>query len=483
MVTGKNPGKLGVYDFVKRKANSYEIESIQQNWDDWNPILRILNRAGKRTIIVDIPTVTAEEVNGVFVSGLDMTKRRLAYPPQLESRLKRDGYNLDSPYFHEVLPDDYLYEIYNITKKQMNLISQLIENEIYDFFMFVLFYTDQVQHYFWKYMDDRHPLYNPYSKYKDEILNYYMFIDDFLNNLLSRLSQEVTIIVVSDHGFGPHYKDVDLNKFLQEEGFLKLKEVRNKINKGKINRDSIRGFLDWIKSRYVFRKIFLKNITIRKIFERLVNTVSFEPQLKDIVDWSDTLAYSLTENGIFINLKDREPQGVVDIKEYEKIREEVINKLRNLKDGEKCVIANAWKREDIYSGPYVNNAPDIIVEFIDGYTSRIGNKINKEIFNPPVALQSGMHRREGVFLAYGPDIKKGERVDAKIYDIAPTILHIFGLPIPNDMDGRVLMEIFKPDSEIAKREPVYVDPRYCGKDTEKEKLKSAIRELKLKRKI
>ncbi|WP_193383885.1 hypothetical protein [Pyrococcus yayanosii] len=94
------------------------------------------------------------------------------------------------------------------------------------------------------------------------------------------------------------------------------------------------------------------------------------------------------------------------------------------------------------------------------------------------------HRLNGIFLAYGPGIKKGYKIEnAKIYDIAPTILHIFGLPIPNDMDGRVLMEIFEEDSEFAKRKPKYVDPSYYEKKQEDEKLKKAIKNLKLKGKL
>jgi len=114
--------------------------------------------------------------------------------------------------------------------------------------------------------------------------------------------------------------------------------------------------------------------------------------------------------------------------------------------------------------------------------------INPNIGNSEIITESkgttGNHRLNGIFLAYGPGIKKGYKIEgAKIYDIAPTILHIFDLPIPNDMDGRVLMEIFEPDSEFAKRKPVYVDPRYYEKEQEDEKLKKAIKNLKIRGKI
>lgn len=100
-----------------------------------------------------------------------------------------------------------------------------------------------------------------------------------------------------------------------------------------------------------------------------------------------------------------------------------------------------------------------------------------EDIHPPF----GTHHVDGIFLAYGSGIKKGYRIRiARIIDIAPTILHIFSLPIPNDMDGQVLKEIFEEDSEFSKRKPKYVDPNYYKKGQESERLKKTIKKLRKK---
>ena len=142
-----------------------------------------------------------------------------------------------------------------------------------------------------------------------------------------------------------------------------------------------------------------------------------------------------------------------------------------------------FKKEDVYPNADLwDNLPDLVVLPTENGVQLINSTVG--IGDVIIELKDGRgnHRLNGIFLAYGCGIKKGYKIEgAKIYDIAPTILHIFGLPIPSDMDGRVLMEIFELDSEFAKREPKFVSPSYYAK--EDEKLKKAIKNLKLKRRI
>jgi predicted AlkP superfamily phosphohydrolase/phosphomutase len=181
-----------------------------------------------------------------------------------------------------------------------------------------------------------------------------------------------------------------------------------------------------------------------------------------------------SEGMIYINLKGREPWGIVEPgREYEAVRDEIITKLRRMTDPEKgeAVDIEVFKKEEIYHGQYFELAADILYR-IEKYSQ--SNSISGKV-EWHQALMSGWHTPEGIFFAYGPDIKqRGQKLPGfKIYDIAPTILHMFGLPVPRDMDGRVLTEIFTEGSELGQREVAYEEV-----DHEAERIKRKIRDLK-----
>ncbi|MHA1363381.1 MAG: hypothetical protein ACTSP1_12760 [Candidatus Freyarchaeota archaeon] len=169
------------------------------------------------------------------------------------------------------------------------------------------------------------------------------------------------------------------------------------------------------------------------------------------MDWSTTKAINVGECGVFLNPK-------LDPDEYEAVRTRLIEemeKIRNPKTGEKLV-ASVKKREELYHGEHLNLAPDLIVVPNEGY--RIYDSLLRSCWDYSKDVWSAYHKLQGIFIAYGPDIKEGGRVEnAKIYDLTPTILHMFQVPIPRDMDGRVLTEIFREDSEIARRQILYHD--------------------------
>jgi predicted AlkP superfamily phosphohydrolase/phosphomutase len=203
--------------------------------------------------------------------------------------------------------------------------------------------------------------------------------------------------------------------------------------------------------------------------------------LIDEIDFEKSKAYCLGHTipfgAIYINAKNS--------KEREEIKSKLLYDLQNIgEDIKKDVKIQIYEPEKLYSGEYCNLLPDIVFT-IDDWRCVIVEDFTRPLFEekPFSTRHTGSHRLNGIFLAYGSGIKRGNKINAKIYDIAPTILHIFGLPIPNDMDGRVLMEIFESDSEFVKREPVYVDPSYYERKSEEEKLKAKIKELKLKGKI
>ena len=169
------------------------------------------------------------------------------------------------------------------------------------------------------------------------------------------------------------------------------------------------------------------------------------------INWSKTYAYSAsnTEQGIYINLKEREHGGVIQPgAEYEKMRDKIIEDLKALHDpvtGE-AILSHIYKREDVYHGQALDNAPDLIFFFKGGeYLADV--QVKGAVFEDANWNSGwGTHRMDGILLGYGKDIKKNVKLnEAHIMDMAPTILRLMGIPIPKDMDGKVLESIFDDD--------------------------------------
>lgn len=185
------------------------------------------------------------------------------------------------------------------------------------------------------------------------------------------------------------------------------------------------------------------------------------------IDFTQTKAFSSATWGtIYINLKGREPNGIVPPEEYEKLRTEIINELKK-------VPAKAYRCEELYHGEYMKTAPDIVIQ-IDSYVNSVSATMG---YGKEFRERFGGHhdKYNGTFIAWGPGIKKNHEIKAHLYDIAPTILHIYGIPVKRDMDGKVLKEIF--EGELSKREIKYQELN------EEKRIRKRIKELKVLGKI
>ena len=465
--TGVNPGKHGIYDFFH--IDGYSKKLINSSYRKAKAIWKIKN---KKWIIINIPqTYPPEEINGIMISGMgtpDLTSN-FTYPSIIKDKLILKKYIIDYEDILDLVMDKEAYskKIYEMIEKRTEVSVELMKNYEWDIFVIVFVATDRVQHFFWKYMDEND------KKLGSVIYNTYLKIDEAINKFLRNIDENTYIIIFSDHGFGPLYYDVYMNNYLQQLGILKLnKNKRNVLYK-------ILNTKNLIKIGTLMSKIGFSSLVRWSYIKLKKNFINLD--LKNI-DWSHTKAwfYSLSGQSIRINLKGREPQGIVDESEYDDLINKITEKLLSLKHNSKKLIKKVYRANEIYKGSYIENAPDLIVTAEEGYTLQEG--FGDEIILPAKqgpAERSGDHRPEGMFLSYGPSIKRGYRIKgARIYDIAPTILHILGLPIPNDMDGKVLTEIFEEHSEFAKRKPSYVDSNYYEKKDEREKIKEKIDKLK-----
>ncbi len=260
--------------------------------------------------------------------------------------------------------------------------------------------TDRIQHMFWRDMDPAHPMHRnggepDFTVFED----LYKRMDDLIGRVMEKLDDDTLFMVISDHGFSSFRRGVNLNTWLYRNGFLALKE----------------GAGD--RSDQLFKS----------------------------VDWSRTRAYALGLSGIFINQQGRERHGIVEAgMETEKVKSEIIEKLKPLMDEEKGqkAIADVMKREAIYSGPSTENAPDLIIGYSEGYRASwdsVMGGVPSEVIEDNLKAWSGDHSQHpdqipGVFLCN----RKINTHQIRIMDLAPTLLHEFGVPIPIEMDGRAI---------------------------------------------
>jgi predicted AlkP superfamily phosphohydrolase/phosphomutase len=478
-MTGKNPGKHGVFDFTARKPYSYEIEFVNARWRKAETLWKILSDAEKRVCVLGVPmTYPPEQVNGVMISGIDtpatggMADATAFYPPELHHEIgtKLGGYlispNLKAFADHQC--EAMVEAALQTVERKMDSALYLLAKEPWDCFMITIGETDGIAHRLWKYHDKYSPLSDEHSsRYQgpDPILSIYEKVDQYIGELCTKASDDYTIIVMSDHGHGGNgSKSIFLNTWLEEHGLLRFRTNTNgKMLPALVEAAKTIGIKVVPSSlkRMVFRNTQLAN--------KLESSARFGR-----IDWRHSQAYSEETPyfpSIWVNLHGREPDGIVmPGKEYEEVRDEIIDTLGKWSDpstGQRLV-SNVHKRENLYSGASVEKFPDLIIEWNhpDGYSYLFKSSSSGKRPRIPIRqldaqerrhVKSGDHRDHGIFIASGQDIRQPMLLtETAIIDLAPTILHLLGLPVPESMDGRVLTEVFRPKSS-ASRAVVYTD--------------------------
>lgn len=456
MFTGKNPGKLGIYDFLKLELSEGHMPRVIDSTDYHSSSLwKILNDYGKKTGLLNVPvTYPAHKINGFVVCGVgapEIAGIKYTYPSELKKTLDEvvGDYEITSKILLTLYNQEEkcLLSANEILGKRVQAAKYLINNYPCDLFVCAFFMMDFIQHYFWRHMDVSHPKHIAGSKYKNAIKDFYKRIDEAIAMLIGELPADTNIFIVSDHGFGSCYGGFSLNKWLENNGYLKFKHSMHHKRTSDRLRDVRDVILPHLSTKIIQRMV---KIIPQKIANKMTASGESEDRMFNLyrdVDWDKTRAYALgtSTGGIFV----RNVGG-----EYEKIREEIIDKLCAINDPYgKPLGMRIIKKEEIYSGKYFNQAPDIFIEL--GSSKYYPMAFGDDTFWIDYAI-SGSHIPQGLFMAYGRDIKQeGTKLsDLKIYDITPTILYAMNTPIPEDMDGRVLDEIFRGKNESSSGNPL-----------------------------
>jgi predicted AlkP superfamily phosphohydrolase/phosphomutase len=452
-MTGMNPGKHGFYDFVKRAPDSYRLRPVHREQMRGQSLWKILSSLDRKVIVLNVPmTYPPEAVNGVLVSGLGTPNyKNFTYPDELTEELLNRGYEVNNPLtFHSGEEQAYIDQTDRITDQVTETSLYLMGREDWDFCMPVYRGPDEMAHFFWRFMDETHPQHPKVvaPALKNAMLNHYQKLDRAIGDLLDASGPDTNLIILSDHGTGPFYKGVLLNEWLRQKGWLVTKGgnggYRDVFSSLGLTRSNISTVLRGAGLGRLERTI--KDVLGDRIE---VLPVSNHAEFPNAIDWERTKAYSFGYHGqIYINLKGREPQGrVLPGEEYDQLCQEISQALMELTDPEdgKPIVDRVYHRKEAFHGPAYDEAPDLTVIMRNlSYITRSGYEFGKagELIIPPQEDQSGSHRMEGILIMAGPSVRQAgyQGNQSCIIDVAPTILHIMGLPVPDNMDGAVLQD-------------------------------------------
>lgn len=444
--TGKNPGKHSVFDFIRPIGGDFEL--VNASSIRAPTLWQLLSEAGRKVGVMNVPvTYPPAPVNGFIIAGmLSPVGGTFTYPADLLNRYagRIQPYRI-APHvqYKEGNETEFAADLLDLVERRGEYALQLMADYPHDFLMFHFQATDVMQHAFWKFVDPTHPRYDSQAagRFGPMLKRVYQRVDAFIGQMRDRLPGNATIIVMSDHGFGPLHYVVNLNLFLLERGLLQLKRgVWTRLKTG-----LFRAGLTPASLWHLVERVGLQNY-VWQVSKSTRNKVVGKFLSFDDVDWSRTLAYSIGHVGqIYINLKGREPGGIVEPgAEYEAVRQRVIEALQTLRHPRtgRPLVDRIIPGDQIVHGPYAHSSPDLHLVF-DGYRAIAFPLFatDSRIVTRQIRGDSGCHRSHGIFIACGPEIRQGEVVEGThIQDLAPTILHLMGQPVPDDMDGRVLTE-------------------------------------------
>lgn len=460
MMTGQNPGRHGILDFWARDLRKYEDDDAKLNQSTrfaGQTIWDYAGHAGMCVGVVSVPvTYPAWPVNGFLLSGTLLApdvNERSAYPFELAAEY---GLSLNFPdgYRYGASKEDVIREGPAMMLRRRDVVLDLLDRYPCDLLVVVLGETDKAQHDFWRYREPDCPPAER-AQYGQVIDDHYRVADRVLGDLLDAFGRDGLVAVVSDHGAGPYpRRDVRFNAWLCEQGLLALH------GKSMTWKTVLRRFARGVK-RFLPGQV--QAILGQKGTSRLVQALRRQYRGTQDIDWRHTQAYrvpmQIPAEGILINLEGRQPEGIVPRSRYERLVEELAARALQLTDLEtgETIVAEALSREQVYTGPYAEiYTPDLVLVMNGGYKGGWGN-VGSVVVPVPEgerAQYRGTHAMDGVLILSGPGVRENVALaGASILDVTPTLLHALDLPVPTNVDGRVLLEAFEHPTPVRTMDP------------------------------
>lgn len=477
-MTGKNPGGHGVFDFFERVPGRYGVRFVNARSRRSRTLWRLLSEAGRRVTVIGFPvTYPPEPVNGLMISGFDApgigakADRTCFYPASFYDELRREVGD------YIITPTVDMLRAHDHPAEGVNAIVETIERKVrtalcaqarerWDCLAFMLIESDFAGHRYWKYYDPASPQYDPGApaELREGLPKVYGAIDQALGRLMAA-DPEAGVLIFSDHGFGgASTKAVFLNRFLEQQGLLKFAADNSRSGSlgGKV-RLGARLAMARLKDyglHYMPEALRTPLLRSMKLGNQIESRIRFGG-----IDWRHTTVYSDESPyfpALWINLAGRESAGIVSPDRYDEMcarAAAVLGKWCDPESGQP-VVKRVYRREEIYRGEQVERAPDLLIDWnLDhGYSYLSGRSLEdqsgqslrrlrpEEFHSHEMATRGGSHRPNGLLMATGgPFATRGAVQGASLSDLAPTILFCQGLGIPQEMEGRVLAELFSPE--------------------------------------
>lgn len=480
-MTGKNPGKHGVFDFTLNSLGgrgqlvSFLSVKAETLW-------HMLSRVGRKVGVINVPvTYPATPVNGFLVAGFltPRTSDDYAYPPEV----MRDASDMNAIWMDHTqradsLGDEGEWDPADFVRWMDNCLD-VFERTIFDLwakypdcdlFMAMLPMLDAAQHNLWRYMDPQHPDYDAAEAalHGEGIAHFYERVDGIVARFRAQLPPDTVLLLMSDHGQGPRPRyQVALNDWLRQHGYLALRERGNQgstlaraLGKVGINWRSWKAFLAKLGLYEAARTFYMQRLSTNAK-NALRGSLPREYLDTFDIDWQRTRAAVVLHDvsqwqGIWLNTGDAShPATVAPGAEYEALCDELVRELSALTDPAdgRPLVQHVFRREELYSGDYMHLAPDLTVHLADDLTGVRTMGHTALVSVAPTIRRNGQHRDNGILFAVGPGIRRGLPLEGHLADIAPTVLHLLGLPVPTDMDGHVLAEMLEQPGEVVFTEP------------------------------
>ena len=428
--TGKNPGKLGAFwwtkvNFAERRISFTSAVDFRSR-DYWDYI----SDAGEFCVQINMPMTypPPTEFHGIFVSGVPALENdAYTYPEELkEELLQKYDWRITHESEYEVNPDKFIASVSQLIDKRFDLAEEYIERAA--FMHITIFFIDDVQHFTWAQMK------SGTGKHADAIERLWSQIDDRIGRLRKMAGPDHHMVIFSDHGFTDLKGALYINEWLGPELIKKKPVVKMGV---KSTTEKALSLADRAHLIPVLRRMVPAGR--RKRFQE--SRRSEELGRREFFVWDETKVYGSSEGPVYINRV-----LVPDEKEDDELRRRLVNEIEALvhPDTGEPAIEKVYTKEEAYHGPYMEGAPDLIVLPSLGYEIAANVSDEGRVWATPETFHNqwtGIHRMEGILIINGPAVKEGVRLEgADIYDVAPTILAIKDIPIPDDMDGRVLVE-------------------------------------------
>lgn len=426
-LTGVDPADHGVYDIFESRGGGSKQYPVSFRSIKERTFLADLASAEVETVMLNVPlTFPPPPVRGKLVAGGVLPKRRpYTYPESLASELEAAG----TPYpingmswttFHN-RPGPFLAEVREIVSARQRATERILDTTDWRVACAVFVATDRMHHCLAKYLSPDHEDYERLSKdpIAEKARGIYRLLDDGLGRLVGRTGPDDLVMLMSDHGSQPTIGNMNMDRLLEHFGFLEFSAsgaVLARLQAGKLR------------------------AIARRIYDRL--GLHGKVSVPQAIDWAKTSAYTSvrsTGEGVSVNLYGREPGGTVSAADFERVRDEVAERIASFEDPRtgRRPVARVWRREELFKGRFAEEAPDLLLEPAPLYSLTHGRAMIE-----PSGWACGDHRLDGVLAAAGPKVDRSAFPDsARLVDLAPTILAAVGAPASVRHSGSVLQAL------------------------------------------